>query len=167
MQVDPVADEQWSVLAWLWQSFKSDLAPVVGALPHSDGRYNAAGLPTGHDPDVAAYLAWDVHPNTGGLAPIGFGVVEGLGRPARLMAALWVAPAARRRGAGAELALDIIARHRSPWEIPFQHDNASAAAFWRVVADRAFGPDKWTEERRKVPGKPQVPADHWIISATE
>ena len=163
----PVADEQWSVLAWLWQSFKSDLAPIVGALPYSDGRYNATGLPTGPDPDVAAYLAWDVHPNTGGPAPIGFAVVEGLGRPARLMAALWVAPVARRHGAGTELALEVIARHRDPWQIPFQHDNTSAAAFWRVVADRAFGPDTWTEERRQIPGKPHAPADHWITSGSE
>lgn len=162
----PVADDQWPVLAWLWQSFKSDLAPIVGALPYSDGRYNAAGLPSGPDPDVAAYMAWDVHPNTGGLAPVGFAVVEGLGRPARLMAALWVAPVARRRGAGVELALDVIASHRSQWQIPFQHDNTSAIAFWRVVAQRAFGPDKWTEERRQVPDKPHAPADHWIISAT-
>ncbi len=44
MQVHPVADDQWSVLAWLWQSFKSDLAPIVRALPYSDGRYNATGL---------------------------------------------------------------------------------------------------------------------------
>ena len=162
----PVADEQWSVLAWLWQSFKGDLAPIVSALPYSDGRYNAAGLPAGPDPDVAAHLAWDVHPNTGGLAPVGFAVVEGLGQPARLMAALWVAPVARRRGAGTELALEVIGRHRSPWQIPFQHDNTSAAAFWRIVADRAFGADKWTEERRQVPGKPHAPADHWITSAT-
>lgn len=165
--MQPVAEDQWSVLAWLWQSFRSDLAPIVGALPYSDGRYNASGLPTGPDPGVAAYMALDFHPNTAGLAPVGFAVVEGLGRPASLRAALWVAPVARRRGAGMELALNVIARHRSLWQIPFQHDNTSAGAFWRVVADRAFGPNTWTEERRKVRHKPHAPADHWIISATE
>ena len=165
VQVRPVAeDKEWGVLAWLWQSFKGDLAPIVGALPYADGRYTTAGMPTGSDPDRAACLAWEVHPNTGDLAPIGFAVVEGLAHETRLMAALWVAPAARRHGTGVALALDALGRHDGPWAIPFQHQNTAAGSFWRVVADRAFGRGRWTEERREVPHKPHAPADHWINS---
>ena len=166
MQVRGVAGDDWQVLAWLWQCFKGDLAPIVGALPYSDGRYCTAGMPTGSDPDGRAFLAANVHPNTGELAPIGFAVVEGLSGQARLMVALWVAPVARRHGVGRELALDVLGRHRGPWAIPFQDGNEAAALFWRSVAGRAFGPDGWTRERRPVPGKPTVPADHWIIAAS-
>lgn len=60
-----------AVLRWLWQAYRADLAPVVHGLPYADGRYQARmvdGLP---DPDVAAYLAWRPHPNTGEAAPAG------------------------------------------------------------------------------------------------
>jgi hypothetical protein len=71
-------------------------------------------------------------------------------------------PVVRREGIGRRLALDVIGRHPAPWSVAFQHDNVHAAAFWRRVADDAFGPGRWREEERPVPGLPGVPPDHWI-----
>jgi predicted acetyltransferase len=78
--------------------------------------------------------------------------------------AFWTAPAARRGGLGRRLASYVVARHPGPWAIAFQHDNAPAGAFWRRAATELFGPEgeAWTEEQRPVPGKPEVPPDHWI-----
>jgi predicted acetyltransferase len=162
--IRPVDDDQWPVLAWLWQCFRHDLAPAVSGLPYADGRYQTQGLPERHTPDETTYLAWRDHPNTGQPAPVGFAVVSGLTAERRSLSALWVAPVVRREGVGLDLAVDVIGRHQGAWQVAFQHDNPAAARFWRRVGDAAFGPAGWREDRREVPGRPDAPADHWIES---
>jgi hypothetical protein len=164
LDVRPVGDQEWGTLAWLWQCFRHDLAPFVSALPYADGRYQTSGLPQAPSADTAAYLAWRPHPSTGEAAPVGFAVVDGLREPRRSVDAFWVAPVLRGTRAGRVLALDVLARHPGPWTIAYQRDNALAGRFWRRVADLAFGADGWTEEIRPVPGRPDVPPDHWIES---
>ena len=75
-----------------------------------------------------------------------------------------MAPVVRASGVGRLLALDVVGRHEAPWTVAFQHDNPAAGRFWRRIAEEAFGPDGWREERREVPGVPGAPADHWIDS---
>ncbi|MEW1960802.1 GNAT family N-acetyltransferase [Kineococcus sp. NPDC059986] len=164
IDVRPVHGQEWEVLPWLWQCFRHDLALAVSALPYPDGRYRAQDLPPGPDEDHAAYLAWRPHPKTSEPAPVGFALVEGLTRQRRGLAALWVAPTARRGGLGQELALDVLGRHLGPWSIAFQHDNPTAGRFWRAVAEVAFGPGGWREEQRPVPHRPDVAPDHWVES---
>ena len=159
--VRPVADDQWPVVAWLWQDFRHDLAPVVHGFPYADGRYRHEWLDEYPSPDRCGYLAWAPHPNTGEDAPVGFALVRGLDTTTRTMQAFFVVPAARRSGLGRRFARDVVGRHRGPWEIPFQHDNAAATDFWRAVASAVWG-DVWTETTEPVPGKPDVPPDHWI-----
>jgi hypothetical protein len=65
---------------------------------------------------------------------------------------------------GPRLAIDVLSRHDGPWFIAFQHDNVSAGKFWRGVADEAFGPGQWSQEQRPVPGLPDAPPDHFILS---
>ncbi|MBO0829910.1 MAG: GNAT family N-acetyltransferase [Streptosporangiales bacterium] len=160
--VRPVAADQWEVVAWLWQCLRHDLAPIVSGLPYADGRYQTNELSTYPSPDRTGYLAWRPHPKTGEDAPIGFALVYGLTGGRRSLAAFWVTPAVRREGVGMRLALDVIARHPGAWTVAFQHDNREAGAFWRRVADAAFGSGCWREEMRAVPGVPGAPPDHWI-----
>ncbi|GAB4004109.1 GNAT family N-acetyltransferase [Nocardioides ultimimeridianus] len=157
-----IGADELPILRWLWQAFRADLASVVHGLPYADGRYQAKDVDDLPRPDVVGYLAWRPHPNTGEDAPIAFALVDGIGLAERSVSGFWVAPAARRDGVGIRLALDVLARHPGPWAIAFQHENPYAASFWRRVADRAFGASGWTEERVPVPGRPHVPADHWI-----
>jgi predicted acetyltransferase len=170
-EVRPVEDGQWGILAWLWQDFRHDLGPVVNGFPYADGRYRHEWLDAYPAPDRCGYLAWAPHPNTGEDAPVGFALVTGLepdSEPAaggRVIQAFFVVPAARRGGLGRWVALEVIGRHPGPWAIPFQHDNAAAGPFWRRVATDAWG-DAWTETTEPVPGKPDVPPDHWIRSQT-
>lgn len=160
----PVRADQWDVVAWLWQAFRQDLSPIVSGLPYPDGRYGTAPLEAFPSPDGAGYLAWRPHPNTGEDAPVGFVLVAGLEADRRSVAAFWTAPPLRRSGLGAAMALAVMARHAGPWEIGFQHDNPSAGAFWRRVADTAFGPGGWIETEEPVPGRPDVPSDHFVRS---
>ncbi|GAA5148663.1 hypothetical protein GCM10023340_22810 [Nocardioides marinquilinus] len=164
-EVRPVGDDQWDVVAWLWQLFRHDLATVVGGLPYADGRYRHAWLDPLPNDDAAGYLAWCPHPN-GGEAPVGLAIVHGLRGERRRVLAFWTSPVLRRAGLGTGLALDVLARHPGPWSIAFQRDNAAAAAFWRRVATTAFGAEgeAWDEEPRVVPGRPHLPPDHWIES---
>jgi predicted acetyltransferase len=165
IDVRPVLDGQWDVVAWLWQLFRHDLATVVNGLPYADGRYQAAALERFPSPDGAGYLAWRPHPRSGQDAPVGFALVDGLEADRRRLLAFWVAPAVRRQGVGRALAAAVLARHEGPWSIGFQHENAGAAAFWREVSDAVFGAGRWREVRRPVPGLPDVPADHFVESS--
>jgi len=160
-QIVPVAN--WDMLAWLWQAYRTDMAPYVNGLPYADGRYAHGPLDAYPAPDREGWLALLPHPNSGEPAPVGFGLVAGLGGARRTVDAFWVASTMRRTGLGRHFALDLISRFDGPWEIAFQHENVAAGHFWRAVAQAAFG-DAWTEERRPVPHRPQVPSDHWIIS---
>ena len=162
--VRPVSDDQWVIVAWLWQLFRHDLALIVNGLPYADGRYQTADLLRFPSSDGAGYLAWRPHPNTGEDAPLGFAVIEGLTGDLRSVTGFWVAPVVRREGIGRRLAIEVLSRHEGPWSIGFQHDNASAGKFWREIADTAFGPERWSEHQRTVPGKPHVPPDHFIES---
>jgi predicted acetyltransferase len=159
--VRPVADDQWDIVAWLWQDFRHDLGAAVNGFPYADGRYQHAWLDEYPRPDGAGYLVWRPHPNTGEDAPVAFATVRGVGSGTCTMQAFFVVPAARRGGLGRRFALDLIARHPGSWEIPFQHANHTAGAFWRTVATEAWG-DGWTESEEPVPDKPDVPPDHWI-----
>jgi hypothetical protein len=157
-----VADDEWEIVAWLWQLFRHDLALVVHGLPYSDGRYQArqlAGLPS---PDAVGYLAWRPHPRTGADAPVGFALVDGLLGARRSMVGFWVAPVVRHSGLGRLLAIDVLARHPGRWSIGFQHDNTAAGVFWRAVADLVAGPGQWAEVQRPVPGLPDAPPDHFV-----
>jgi predicted acetyltransferase len=168
-QVLPVAADQWSIVGWLWQDFRHDLGPVVNGFPYADGRYQHEWLDAYPAPDRCGYLAWAPHPNTNQDAPIAFALVRGLEpdpevrADERVMQAFFVVPAARRGGTGRRFALDVIGRHDGRWAIPFQRDNAAAGPFWRRVATDAWG-EAWTETAEPVPGKPDVPPDHWIRS---
>ena len=164
MIVRPVADDEWPIVAWLWQDLRHDLAPVVNGFPSADGRYRHEWLDEYPGPGRAGYLAWAPHPNTGEGAPIAFALVKGLDDPVRELAAFFVVPAARRDGVGRRLAAHVLGRHPGAWEIGFQHGNEAAGAFWRSVA-RDVWAEGWTEEQRPVPDKPHVPADHWITTA--
>lgn len=159
-----MADDQWGIVAWLWQLFRHDLATIVNGLPYADGRYQAARLARLPSPDGAGYLAWRAHPKTGEDAPVGFTVIDGLNSERRSVAAFWVAPVVRREGIGRQLAIEVLSRHDGPWSIGFQHDNASAGRFWRGIADTLFGPGRWSAEQRPVSGLPHVPPDHFIES---
>ncbi|MFL6061895.1 MAG: GNAT family N-acetyltransferase [Marmoricola sp.] len=159
--VREVADDEWSVVGWLWQAFKQDLAPIVDGFPYADGRYQHAELDTYPGPGRTGYLAWEPHPNTGESAPVAFALVDGLDEEVRHLAAFFVVPASRRVGTGSDVAAEVLARHPGPWKIAFQHDNTVAGAFWRRIAQQAWG-TSWTETEVEVPDKPDVPPDHWI-----
>jgi ribosomal protein S18 acetylase RimI-like enzyme len=164
LRVRAVLDDEWGIVAWLWQAYRNDLAVVVNGLPYADGRYQSARLKKYPSLDAAGYLAWRAHPKTGEESPLAFAVVEGLEGDRRSIEGFWVAPAARREGTGRHFALDVLSRHEGPWTIVFQHDNVGALLFWRNVADGAFGAGRWSEEERAVPGLPDVPPDHFILS---
>jgi len=125
-------------------------------------RYQCRELSQFPSADGTGYIAWRPHPNTSEEAPIGFAIIDGRQGLRRSVAGFWVAPAARLSGAGRILALDVLARHPGPWTIAFQHDNTGAGLFWRRTAGAAFGNRCWSEEQRPVPGRPEVPPDHWI-----
>lgn len=164
LRVAETADD-WAVVSWLWQAYRSDMSRVTGGLPRADGRYSTRDLdPAPGSDDHAGYVWWVQHSH--GPAPGGFAVVGGLTGARRTIDGFWVAPALRRSGVGFQLALEVIDRHAGPWTIAFQHENTSAGAFWRQVAERAFGPlgAAWTETERPVPGRAHLPPDHWIES---
>ncbi|GGF37250.1 hypothetical protein GCM10011519_08460 [Marmoricola endophyticus] len=161
MDVRPVAPDQWPVLEWLWQAYAADLSAFRDSYPRPDGRFNHASLDD-HREDAAAYLAWHDPDQGHGEVPVGFAVVSAGEHGEWHMMAFFVVRRMRGSGAARDLALDVVAQHPGRWEIAFQDENPTAARFWRRTADVAF-PDGWREERRPVPGKPELPYDVWIL----
>src|SRR5919202_4323321 len=119
VRIDRVADDEWGIVAWLWQAFRQDLAPIVEGLPYAYGRYQAAPLAAFPSPDGEGWLARRPHPRTGEDAPVGFALVDGLTGERRSVVGFWVAPVARRDGLGRSLALHVLAAHPGPWSIGF------------------------------------------------
>jgi predicted acetyltransferase len=157
-----VGDDQWEIVAWLWQAFRGDLARIVSqSYPYPDGRYNVRPLEGFPAPGREGWLAWAPHPQLDEDAPVGFALVDGVGTPDQLLAHFFVVSAARRTGVGRALAAHVLAQHPAPWTVAFQHDNTDAGPFWRRVWSDAFG-DGWVETEEPVPGKPDVSPDHWI-----
>ena len=158
----PLEPADHPVLQRLWQLYRHDLSAFrgthgpegfVGSLPEPDGRFHTRGLDPylSPDPDRAPYLAWP------GNAPVGFVLVSRLTAPPILMSEFFVVHGLRGRGVARELAEQVFARHPGVWEIPFQENNVAAARFWRRI-----GGEDAVEERRPVPGKPEIPHDVWL-----
>ena len=52
-------------------------------------------------------------------------------------------------------------RHPGSWEVAMQETDLPAVHFWRRVATEVAG-QEWTEARRRVPDRPDLPPDFWI-----
>ena len=162
LELRPLTPALHPVVARLWQLYRHDLSEFrgthgpggfVGSLPDADGRYHERGLQPFLEPDDdrAAYVFYR------GESPVGFALVSGVASPARLMADFFVVHGVRRHGVGRAAVAELFRRHPGTWGIPFQDANAAAARFWRGIGE----PDAH-EERRPVPGKPDVPHDVWL-----
>lgn len=158
----PLEPADRDVLERLWQLYRHDLSEFrgthgpggfVGSLPEADGRFHTRGLEPylSPDPDRAPYLAWR------DASPVGFVLVSRLTTPRFLMSEFFVVHGLRGRGVAGEMVEQIFARHPGVWEIPFQENNVAAARFWRRIGGQSA-----VEERRPVPGKPEIPPDVWL-----
>ncbi|MGW4801805.1 GNAT family N-acetyltransferase [Nonomuraea sp. NPDC004297] len=144
----------------LWLMFRHDMADFQGGLPSPGATYHSDRLRAAFEDD-----GWAPYLFTSGESPVGFAFVRALSGPARVLNSFFVVRGARRSGLGLTAVREVIARHPGPWEIAFQDSNTAAVAFWRRVATEVAGA-AWTEERRSVPHRPDVPPDVWISFTT-
>jgi predicted acetyltransferase len=144
----------------LWLMFRHDMSEFEGVLPHPDGTFRQDRLRLAFgEPDWIPYLV------RADDRPVAFAFVRGLAGPTRVLNSFFVVRGARRSGVGLRAVREIIARHPGSWDIAFQDANVAAVRFWRRVATEVAG-DAWTEERREVPGRPDLPPDAWISFRT-
>ena len=148
------------IMERLWLMFGHDMSEFDGLLPNADGTFRTDRLHMAFsEPDWAPYLL------TSGGSPAGFAFVRSLTAPTRVLNSFFVVRGARRTGIGLRAVQEIVARHPGSWEVAFQDANTAAVRFWRCVATQVAG-DAWTEERRRVPGRPDLPPDVWISFST-
>lgn len=140
----------------LWQMFRHDLSEFQDVLPNPDGAFRDEWL---HQAFSAS--DWTPYLLTSGDRPAGFAFVRGLTASTRVLNSFFVVRGARRTGIGLRAVQEIVALHPGSWEIAFQDANTAAVSFWRRVATAIAG-DTWAEERRPVPGRPDLPPDVWI-----
>ncbi|MUN41161.1 GNAT family N-acetyltransferase [Actinomadura litoris] len=156
LSVRPAGADDRPVLERLWLMFQHDMSQFREVLPFPDGTFRSERLRSAlEDADWAAYLL------ASGDRPVGFALVRGLTGQGRVLNSFFVVRGARRSGFGLRGVQEVVARHPGPWEIAFQDDNLTAVRFWRRVA-AAIAPGAWTEERRAVPSRPDLPPDVWI-----
>ncbi|MFG2226267.1 GNAT family N-acetyltransferase [Streptomyces sp. NPDC048644] len=144
------------VLERLWLMFRHDLSEFHGLLPRPDGTFRSDRLD-----DALTRGDWAPYLLTSGESPVGLAFVRGLPGPMRVLNSFFVVRGARRTGIGLRAVRAVVAEHPGPWEVAFQDENVAAVRFWRRVATAIAG-DAWTEERRPVPGRPELPPDVWI-----
>lgn len=156
VSVRPATPADRPALERLWLMFRHDMSAFDGSLPAHDGTFRSDRLEA-----ALAGAGWAAYLLHCGPYPAGLAFVRGVGGPARVMNSFFVARGVRGTGVGLSAAREVVARHPGRWEIPFQDANAVAVRFWRRVAAEVAG-DAWTEERRPVPGRPDLPPDVWI-----
>ncbi|SCF78950.1 GNAT family N-acetyltransferase [Streptomyces sp. Ncost-T10-10d] len=144
------------ILERLWLLFQHDMSEFSGALPNPDGTFRSDRLQAAFtQADRAPYLL------TSGTSPVGLAFVRSLTAPTRVLSSFFVVRGARGTGIGLRAVQKVVAKHPGPWEVAFQESNVAAVGFWRRVATEIAG-DAWAEERRPVPGRPDLPPDTWI-----
>ncbi|MEV7954670.1 GNAT family N-acetyltransferase [Streptomyces sp. NPDC088141] len=144
------------ILERLWLLFRHDMSEFSGALPNPDGAFRSDRLQAAFtQADWAPYLL------TSGTSPVGLAFVRNLTAPTRVLSSFFVVRGARGTGIGLRAVQKVVAKHPGPWEVAFQECNVAAVGFWRRVATEIAG-DAWAEERRPVPGRPDLPPDTWI-----
>jgi predicted acetyltransferase len=157
--LQPASPAQRPLVERLWQLYTHDLSQFRGSMPAADGLFRPGRLPLYfEDPDRTVHLI------AAADGPAGFAMVRRLDDDTRVLGEFFVVRAARRRGIGRAAALELLRAHPGTWEIAFQEENPGAARFWRKVAHEA-GPHR--EERRPVPGKPELPPDTWLLLTVE
>ncbi|CAM5460348.1 GNAT family N-acetyltransferase [Streptomyces narbonensis] len=144
------------VVERLWLMFRHGMSEFSEVLPFPDGTFRKERIDAAFtDADWAPYLL------TSGDRPVGLAVVRALAEPTRVLNSFFVVRGARRAGIGLSAVQQLVAGRPGPWEVAFQDTNAAAVNFWRRVATEVAG-EAWSEERRPVPGRPDLPPDVWI-----
>ncbi|WP_030666985.1 GNAT family N-acetyltransferase [Streptomyces cellulosae] len=157
LDIRPATPADRPTVERLWLLFRHDLSEFGGQLPNPDGTFRSERLEAAFsgDPDWAPYLF------SVGEHPVGFAFVRALSGPTRVLNSFFVVRGVRRSGVGLRAVREVVARHPGEWEIAFQDANAGAVRFWRRVAVELAG-DRWEEERRPVPDRPDLAPDVWI-----
>ncbi|WP_406016159.1 GNAT family N-acetyltransferase [Streptomyces sp. NBC_00984] len=140
----------------LWSLFRHDMSAFSGVLPDPDGTFRSDRLHA-----AFTQAGWAPYLLTSGEFPVGLALVRGLTGPTRVLSSFFVVRGVRRTGIGLCAVRQVAARYPGPWEVAFQEGNIAAVGFWRRVATEVAG-EAWTEERRPVPGRPDLPPDTWI-----
>jgi predicted acetyltransferase len=155
-----VGEEHRQVVERLAQLERHDLSEFRGYTPGPDGLFGFERLPLFFsEPDRRVYL---IHQDS---TLAGFTMTRRLPDGATSIGGFFVVRALRRNGVGQRAALELLRAQPGRWAIAFQEENAGAARFWRGFATAAVG-SAWAEERRPVPGKPEIPPDIWLLLDT-
>lgn len=161
LELRDATPESRPVLERLWQLYRHDLSELRRTRLSADGTFPTRRL----DPFLAGETNRRAYLFFVDDSPVGLALVAGVVTEPRVLHEFFVVRAVRRRGAGGAAIRQLFALHPGAWEIAFQEANTTAARFWRGVA-AAAAPGAWREERRPVPGKPQVPPDVWLVFET-
>lgn len=154
----PASPADRPLLERLWQLYAHDLSQFRGTQPDAGGLFPAGRLPLYLDDSDGAGRV--VHVVEHADRPAGFVMVRDRDAGGHVLGELFVVRAARRLGVGRAAALAVMRARPGRWELAFQEENAAAARFWRQVAAEV---GTHQEERRPIPGKPDVPPDTWLV----
>jgi len=158
LELRELTAETRPVVERLWQLYRHDLSEFRDSQLDENGLFHTRPLEPflDDDPDRRGYLFYR------DARPVGLALVAGVAAEPRVLHEFFVVRRVRREGVGGAAIRELFRLHPGTWEIAFQENNTAAARFWRGIA-AATADDDWREERRPVPGKPQIPPDVWLV----
>lgn len=155
-----ITEESRPLLENLWQLYFHDLAKYRGTRIGEDGKFGLGRLPLLFTNDDRAGYFFYIESDL-----VGFSIVRDGDQATKIVSEFFILGPFQHQGIGKEIALKLFRLHPGKWEISFQEINKPAALFWRNVAETASA-SMWSEEKRPVPGRTDVPPDNWISFTT-
>ena len=156
IRFEHITKESRPLLENLWQLYRHDLSKFRGTRIAEDGKFGLGRLPLLFTNDDRVgyffYIESDV---------VGFSIVRDGDQATKIVSEFFILGPFQHQGLGREIALKLFRLHPGNWEISFQEINKPAASFWRNVAEMASGPF-WSEEKRAIPERTDIPPDNWI-----
>lgn len=156
IRFERITKESRPLLENLWQLYFHDLAKFRGTRIGEDGRFSLGTLPLLFTNDDRAGYFFYIESDL-----VGFSIVRERDQETKIVSEFFILGPFQHEGIGKEIALKLFRLHPGKWEISFQEVNTPAGLFWRNVAETASGP-MWSEEKRSVPERTDIPPDIWI-----
>lgn len=156
IRFERITNESRQLLENLWQLYFHDLSKYRGTRIGEDGKFGVGRLPLLFSSEDRIGYFFYIESDL-----VGFSIIRDGDQEIKIVSEFFILGPFQHQGLGRQIALKLFGLHPGKWEIAFQEVNKPAASFWRDVAESASAA-MWSEEKRPIPERTDIPPDNWI-----